>query len=166
MTTIINRQTVRMYVPKAPIVSIMRFTQSIITAFRGGSLPDDSDDDDDKHWWWWWSIWVWWSIYNDAWWKNKVFTLQITIPIIYQVNHTHQHKRIKQSLSSFPSSSLLYTCDSWHKGDCQSHNIDSELKLKELPDVIEYTTPPHHGLDDRTEVIIQNHYVGRLLGHC
>ncbi len=38
-----------MYVPKAPIVSIMRFTQSIITAFRGGSLPDDSDDDDDKH---------------------------------------------------------------------------------------------------------------------
>jgi len=24
----------------------MRFTQSIITALRGGSLPDDSDDDD------------------------------------------------------------------------------------------------------------------------
>jgi hypothetical protein len=45
--TIINRQTVRMYVPKAPIVSIMRLTQSIITAFRGGSLPDDSDDNDD-----------------------------------------------------------------------------------------------------------------------
>jgi hypothetical protein len=28
----------------------MRLTQSIITAFRGGSLPDDSyDDDDDQY---------------------------------------------------------------------------------------------------------------------
>jgi len=52
-----------------------------------------------------------------------------------------------------------------NKSANNSNHVDGKLKLQELGDRIVHVTTPHHSLDNRVEVVVDQNNIRRLLGH-
>eukprot|EP00162_Nutomonas_longa_P014766 comp22094_c0_seq1/m.51290 comp22094_c0_seq1/g.51290 ORF comp22094_c0_seq1/g.51290 comp22094_c0_seq1/m.51290 type:complete len:435 (-) comp22094_c0_seq1:846-2150(-) len=47
----------------------------------------------------------------------------------------------------------------------QRNQVDGELELEELAHTVVHGAAPHHGLDNRRKVVVQNDDIGRILGN-